>query len=70
MSKSKFKRLNTIATFQCAYCGAENDVEFDPTVSRSLAMTEDCAVCCRPNLVRITVDEDTMEPIATADMDM
>ncbi len=63
------KRLNTFVTFQCAYCGAENDVEFDPTVSREMTMTEDCSTCCRPNLLHISVDSETMEPVATAEMD-
>lgn len=32
-------------TYACAFCGEEND-------------TEDCAVCCRPNLITVTLDAD------------
>jgi hypothetical protein len=45
-------------TFQCAYCGEENEIFVDPTGGNKQVYTEDCAVCCRPNLLRITIDDD------------
>ena len=44
--------------YRCAFCGEENDVFVDPSGGHRQAFTEDCAVCCRPNLITITVDED------------
>ncbi|HET7152358.1 MAG TPA: CPXCG motif-containing cysteine-rich protein [Candidatus Kapabacteria bacterium] len=61
--------LQTTVSFECAFCGVSNEIEFDPTVSRHISLQEDCYVCCRPNLIRITIDEETMEPTASAEMD-
>ncbi|MBI5215934.1 MAG: CPXCG motif-containing cysteine-rich protein [Ignavibacteriae bacterium] len=47
--------------FSCEFCGEENVVEFDPTAGAHQTFTEDCAVCCRPNSVRVTVNEVTAE---------
>jgi hypothetical protein len=44
--------------YSCAFCGEENEVFVDPSVERRQTFTEDCAVCCRPNLITITVDDD------------
>lgn len=63
------KRLNTIITFDCAYCGATNEIEFDPTAGKHVALTEDCYICCRPNHLRITVDEETLETTVDVEMD-
>lgn len=40
-------------TFFCAYCGEENDVFVEPEGGAEQTLTEDCAVCCRPNVLRI-----------------
>ncbi|HEY7139109.1 MAG TPA: CPXCG motif-containing cysteine-rich protein [Methylomirabilota bacterium] len=45
-------------TYACAFCGEENEVLVDPSGGRRQAFTEDCAVCCRPNLLTLAVDED------------
>ncbi len=42
--------------FLCAACGEENIVTFDPEGGPRQIYTEDCAVCCRPNLLTLTVD--------------
>jgi len=44
--------------YSCAFCGEENDVVADPTGGRHQTFTEDCAVCCRPNLITLTWDDD------------
>jgi hypothetical protein len=44
-------------TYACAFCGEENEVLVDPSGGRRQAFTEDCAVCCRPNLLTLAVDE-------------
>ena len=45
-------------TYECAFCGEENEILVDPSGGRRQTFTEDCAVCCRPNLITLVVDED------------
>jgi Cysteine-rich CPXCG len=45
-------------TYECAFCGEENDTLVDLSGGRRQSFTEDCAVCCRPNLITLVVDED------------
>jgi hypothetical protein len=45
-------------TYECAFCGEENEVLVDSSGGRRQTFTEDCAVCCRPNLIALVVDED------------
>jgi hypothetical protein len=45
-------------TYACAFCGEDNDVFVDPSGGRRQAFTEDCAVCCRPNLITLALDDD------------
>ncbi|MGH8534175.1 MAG: CPXCG motif-containing cysteine-rich protein [Gammaproteobacteria bacterium] len=47
-----------IVTYSCAFCGEDNDVLVDPSGGRRQTFTEDCAVCCRPNLVTLTFGDD------------
>jgi len=44
--------------YECAFCGETNDVIVDAGAGRRQAFTEDCTVCCRPNLISLTVDDD------------
>jgi hypothetical protein len=44
-------------TYDCAFCGEENEVFVDPSGGSRQTFTEDCAVCCRPNLIALVVDE-------------
>jgi hypothetical protein len=45
-------------TYSCAFCGEDNDVLVDPSGARRQIFTEDCAVCCRPNLITLVFDGD------------
>ena len=45
--------------YQCAYCGEENEAEIDTSAASRQSYVEDCAVCCRPNLLHITISEDS-----------
>lgn len=45
-------------TYDCVFCGEENDVFVDPSGGRHQTFTEDCTVCCRPNLITLTFDDD------------
>ena len=44
--------------YECAFCGETNDVIVDASAGPRQAFTEDCTVCCRPNLISLTVDDD------------
>ena len=45
-------------TYDCVFCGEENDVFVDPSGGRHQTFTEDCTVCCRPNLITLEIDDD------------
>ena len=44
--------------YACAFCGEENEVVPDQTGGRRQTFTEDCTVCCRPNLITLTFGDD------------
>jgi len=44
--------------YRCAFCGKRNAVFIDPSGGRHQTFTEDCRVCCRPNLITLTLDDD------------
>jgi hypothetical protein len=44
--------------YPCAFCGEENEVFPDQTGGRRQTFTEDCTVCCRPNLITLTFGDD------------
>ncbi len=44
----------TTGSYICAYCGEENETIIDPFGGPPRTYTEDCAVCCRPNVLKIT----------------
>ena len=44
--------------YACAFCGEDNEVLVDASGGRRQRFTEDCTVCCRPNLVALTLDDD------------
>lgn len=44
-------------TFICAFCGEENDLFIDLSAGVIQRYVEDCQVCCRPNLLTISLGE-------------
>jgi Cysteine-rich CPXCG len=50
----------TPVPYTCAACGEPNETQLDLSGGYHQQYTEDCAVCCRPNLLTITVDEETL----------
>lgn len=42
-------------SYDCGYCGELNETAVDPSGGPTQEYTEDCAVCCRPNLLRIRI---------------
>lgn len=50
--------LNEWHPYPCAFCGEENEVFVDGSGARVQQFTEDCAVCCRPNLLTLSIERD------------
>jgi hypothetical protein len=48
----------TPVTYDCVFCGEENEVFVDPSGGRHQTFTEDCAICCRPNLITLELEDD------------
>jgi len=44
-------------TFTCSYCFEPNDHWVDPSAGRVQSYTEDCQVCCRPNVLHLAWDD-------------
>jgi len=53
----------TAAHVACPYCGAENDIAIDPGNGESQEYVEDCAVCCRPWLLRVHYGHDGLAQV-------
>ena len=47
--------------FQCAYCGEINATTVDRSAGRKQEYVEDCQVCCRPNLLHIEIDAESLD---------
>ena len=45
-------------TFVCVYCLQVNEIVVDGSGGLNQNYIEDCQVCCRPNQLTITIDED------------
>ena len=50
-----------LITFRCAVCGELNETFVDESAAANQEYVEDCQVCCRPNILRIHIDEETKE---------
>ncbi|MEL4897213.1 CPXCG motif-containing cysteine-rich protein [Crocosphaera sp. Alani8] len=53
--------MQTTAEYSCAFCGESSTTFIDLSAGSNQSYIEDCQVCCRPNILYITVDEDTLE---------
>jgi len=49
-------RVGDYEEYSCAFCGEMNEIFVDRTVARRQQFTEDCEVCCRPNLIKVVID--------------
>ncbi len=58
-----------LAGFQCAGCGEWNETSVDESAGASQSYTEDCQVCCKPNLLRISYDPGAAEFLITAQLE-
>ncbi len=48
-----------VREYVCAYCGEVNETLVDPSAGAEQSYAEDCAVCCRPNVLSIRVGPST-----------
>ena len=53
--------MEATAEYTCAYCGETNLTFVDWSAGSQQSYVEDCQVCCRPNILYLRFDEDTME---------
>ncbi|MBF1999460.1 MAG: CPXCG motif-containing cysteine-rich protein [Synechococcales cyanobacterium C42_A2020_086] len=52
--------MQTTAEYICAYCGESNLTFVDFSAGEQQSYVEDCQVCCRPNLLWLHIDVDTL----------
>jgi hypothetical protein len=58
-----------IAGFQCAGCGEWNQTEVDETAGARQSYVEDCQVCCKPNVLRVSWVPDAAEFAIDAELE-
>jgi hypothetical protein len=61
--------MQTTAEYICAFCGESNSTFVDISGGMQQSYTEDCQICCRPNVLYLRVDEDTLEIEIDSDYD-
>lgn len=54
------------AEFECAVCYETNSTFVDPTGGASQQYVEDCQVCCHPNVLTISWDDELQMYLITA----
>lgn len=57
-TREKMQTTDEDVVWTCQYCGEQNSVWIDLTINGKQDFIEDCRICCRPNRVIITTDED------------
>lgn len=53
--------MQTTADYVCAFCGEPSTTFVDLSAGSTQSYIEDCQVCCRPNILYVSVDEETLE---------
>lgn len=53
--------MQNTAEYGCAYCGEWNLTFIDFSAGNTQSYVEDCQVCCRPNVLYIHIDEETLD---------
>jgi hypothetical protein len=56
-------------TYYCAVCGEPNETFVDESAGLVQEYAEDCRVCCRPNVLRIVINEETKEVTIAAEFE-
>ncbi|MEB3233280.1 MAG: CPXCG motif-containing cysteine-rich protein [Leptolyngbyaceae bacterium] len=53
--------MQVTTEYCCAFCGESSNTFIDISAGLSQRYIEDCQVCCRPNILYVLVDEDTLD---------
>lgn len=53
--------MQTTSDYVCAFCGETNSTFVDISAGMQQSYTEDCQVCCRPNVLYVRVDEESLD---------
>lgn len=49
------------AIYTCQWCGRDVAISVDPAGGRMQEWIEDCEMCCRPNILNITIERNGHE---------
>ncbi|MDY6781337.1 MAG: CPXCG motif-containing cysteine-rich protein [Cyanobacteriota bacterium] len=61
--------MQNTAEYSCAFCGESNSTFIDVSAGLEQSYIEDCQVCCRPNILYVRIDEDTLDVEIDTDYD-
>ena len=55
--------------YACAGCGEWNETSVDESGGSRQRYVEDCQVCCKPNLLRVSWDADSVQFLIEAELE-
>ena len=55
--------------YACAGCGQWNETSVDESAGSRQRYVEDCQVCCKPNLLRVSWDGDSTQFLIEAELE-
>jgi len=58
-----------VSGYVCAGCGEWNETSVDESGGRRQRYVEDCQVCCRPNVLRVSWDSGSEEFVIEAELE-
>jgi Cysteine-rich CPXCG len=58
-----------VSGYVCAGCGEWNETTVDESVGSRQRYVEDCQVCCKPNLLRVSWDTGSREFVIDAELE-
>jgi Cysteine-rich CPXCG len=53
--------MENTAEYQCGYCGEYSTTFVDLSAGFEQSYVEDCQVCCRPNILSVHVDRESLD---------
>jgi hypothetical protein len=58
-----------VSGYICAGCGEWNETSVDESAGSRQRYVEDCQVCCKPNVLRVSWDADADEFVIDAELE-
>lgn len=52
--------MESVKVVRCAWCTEPNEIFIDLSAGMDQRYTEDCQVCCRPNVYSIHIDPESL----------